>query len=193
MCVSSTCLCLLHGHVYFIHYQLQSHHRLTHAGFAPSVAPLGALSFALHGSLAAAHDGRRRWGYAASTGLSLSQDAESESAISGSGEDWLENGTSRAQLAGCSRPWAEQRGPAWLRRADEAAMEVISRDGSTAQIDPRRFCGWLRETVEARGVRIVHPARATEVLRDARGVLSGVRVVGSRDRATQDCESHLSC
>jgi hypothetical protein len=67
-------------------------------------------------------------------------------------------------------------------------MEVISRDGTTAQIDPLRFCKWLKSSVEERGVKIVHPATATEVLRDARGVLSGVRIVKSQEKQTQDCE-----
>lgn len=121
----------------------------------------------------------------------MSQD--SESAISGSGEDWLENGTSRAQLATHNRPWEEDvAGPEWLRRTKEGIMEVISRDGTTAQIDPRRFCGWLKESVEKRGVRVMNPASATEVLRDAQGLLSGVRVVGSRDKTTQDCKLDFS-
>lgn len=66
-------------------------------------------------------------------------------------------------------------------------MEVISRSGTTAQIDPKRFCGWLKESVEKKGVRVLNPATATELLRDAQGVLSGVRVLGSRDGQTQDC------
>ena len=153
--------------------------------FAPSVASLGALSFDLHKQLADAHDGRQTWGYAPSTAISLSQD--SESAISGSGEDWLENGTSRAQLANHNRPWEEDgAGPQWLRRTKDGIMEVISREATTAQIDPRRFCEWLIDSVEKRGVRVVQPARATEVLRDARGVMKGVRVVGSLDQETQD-------
>lgn len=154
-------------------------------GFAPSVASLGALSFALHKSLAEKHQGRQTWGYAQSTGISLSQD--SESAISGSGEDWLENGTSRAQLAQHNRPWEEGVGrPEWLRRTKDGIMEVISRDGTTAQIDPLRFCKWLKSSVEERGVRIIHPAAATEVLRDAGGVLSGVRIVNSANKQSQD-------
>ncbi|KAJ4406123.1 hypothetical protein N0V91_004795 [Didymella pomorum] len=152
--------------------------------FAPSVASLGALSFSLHKSLADAHNGRQIWGYASSTGVSLSQD--SESAIEGSGEDWLENGTSRAQLAHHNRAWEEDKGPEWLRRTKEGIMEVISQEGTTAQIDPKRFCGWLKESVEGRGVRILNPAAATEVLRDAQGVLSGVRVVGSQDQQTHE-------
>jgi glycine/D-amino acid oxidase-like deaminating enzyme len=154
-------------------------------GFAPSVASLGALSFALHKSLAEKHQGRQTWGYAQSTGISLSQD--SESAISGSGEDWLENGTSRAQLAHHNRPWeGDVGGPEWLRRTKDGMMEVISRDGTTAQIDPLRFCKWLQSSVEKRGVRIIHPAAATEVLRDAGGVLSGLRIMNSVDKQSQD-------
>ncbi|KZM27167.1 uncharacterized protein EKO05_0004679 [Ascochyta rabiei] len=153
--------------------------------FAPSVASLGALSFGLHKSLAEKHNGRQTWGYSQSTGISLSQD--SESAISGSGEDWLENGTSRAQLANRNRPWEEDvAGPEWLRRTKDGIMEVISRDGTTAQIDPLRFCKWLKSSVEERGVKVIHPASATEVLRDAKGVLSGVRVVSSLDKEPQD-------
>ena len=156
-------------------------------GFAPSVASLGTLSFGLHKSLAEKHQGRQTWGYAQSTGISLSQD--SESAISGSGEDWLENGTSRAQLATHNRPWEEDvSGPEWLRRTKEGTMEVISRDGTTAQVDPLRFCKWLKSSVEGRGVRVIYPATATNVLRDAKGVLSGLRIVGSQDNQTQDCE-----
>ncbi|KAJ4985678.1 FAD dependent oxidoreductase superfamily protein [Stagonosporopsis vannaccii] len=153
--------------------------------FAPSVASLGTLSFGLHKSLADQHQGRQVWGYAQSTGISLSQD--SESAISGSGEDWLENGTSRAQLANHNRPWEEDvSGPEWLRRTKESIMEVISRDGTTAQIDPLRFCKWLLSSVEEKGVRVIYPATATEVLRDAKGVLSGVRILGSEDEVLTD-------
>jgi glycine/D-amino acid oxidase-like deaminating enzyme len=154
-------------------------------GFAPSVASLGALSFSLHKDLADKYAGRQTWGYSQSTGISLSQD--SESAISGSGEDWLENGTSRAQLANHNRPWEEDvAGPEWLRRTKDGIMEVISRDGTTAQIDPLRFCQWLLKSVQEKGVKVVYPASATEVLRDARGVLNGVKIVGSQDGQVQD-------
>lgn len=71
-------------------------------------------------------------------------------------------------------------------------MEVISRDGTTAQIDPLRFCKWLKSSIEEKGVRVVHPARATDVLRDARGVLGGVRIVRSEDGQIQDRKSFRS-
>jgi|TARA_R110002003_G_scaffold44_5_gene3222 glycine/D-amino acid oxidase-like deaminating enzyme len=152
--------------------------RLTAAcatGFAPSVKSLGALSFKLHAALAHAHNGRETWGYAHSTGISLSQD--SESAVGGSGEDWLESGTSRAQLANHNRPWEEeQMGPLWLRRAKEATMEVISQGGTTAQIDPMRFCQWLLAQCQRRGVHVRHPVRALSVSRDDKGILNGIRI-----------------
>jgi glycine/D-amino acid oxidase-like deaminating enzyme len=155
-------------------------------GFAPSVSSLGALSFKLHADLANAHSGRTTWGYSQSTGISLSQD--SESAIGGSGEDWLENGTSRAQLANYNRPWEEQAAsPEWLRRTQEGIMEVISRDGTTAQIDPLRFCQWILEEVKQRGVKIHQPATATAIVKDAADVLCGVRISGG-EGAESDAE-----
>lgn len=157
------------------------------SGFAPSVSSLGALSFKLHADLANAHSGRSTWGYSQSTGISLSQD--SESAIGGSGEDWLENGTSRAQLANHNKPWEEQAaGPEWLRRTQEGIMEVISRDGTTAQIDPLRFCQWLLKEVKERGVRIHQPARATATIKDADDVLCGLRILTG-----DDAESDTEC
>jgi glycine/D-amino acid oxidase-like deaminating enzyme len=155
------------------------------AGFAPSVSSLGALSFKLHADLADAHAGRTTWGYSQSTGISLSQD--SESAVDGSGEDWLESGTSRAQLANHNRPWEEQTGgPEWLRRTQGGVMEVISRDGTTAQIDPLRFCQWLLARCTERGVQVHQPATATSILKDQKGVLSGLRI--SKDGAETERE-----
>ncbi|KAI8936972.1 hypothetical protein NX059_006200 [Plenodomus lindquistii] len=156
--------------------------------FAPSVHSLGALSFNLHASLAAAHAGRSTWGYAPSTGISLTQDSESDSAVSGSGEDWLESGTSRAQLANHNRPWEEKTGgPEWLRRTQEGVMEVISREGTTAQIDPLRFCRWLLERCRERGVQIHQPAKAVGVVLDGEGVLGGVRIQQDGEERNLPC------
>jgi hypothetical protein len=100
-------------------------------GFAPSSASLGALSFKLHQDLANAHDGRRTWGYALSTGISLSPDQDSESAVGGSGEDWLADGTSRVQ-ATMSEKSPGAKGPVWLKMKE--GLEVISQEGSVAQM-----------------------------------------------------------
>ena len=100
-------------------------------GFAPSVAPLGALSFRLHKELADRFNGKKLWGYSQSTGTSLSQ--ESESAVAGSGEDFLRDGTSRAQAAGAVPP-LDADGPVWLKKVEGGSMEVISKENSTAQM-----------------------------------------------------------
>ena len=67
-------------------------------------------------------------------------------------------------------------------------MEVISRDGTTAQIDPLRFCEWLLKEVKERGVNVHQPARATSVIQDQDGVLSGVRI-----QAGEDADSQTEC
>ncbi|KAF2115873.1 FAD dependent oxidoreductase-like protein superfamily [Lophiotrema nucula] len=141
--------------------------------FAPSVASLGALSFKLHTKLAEKHNGRKTWGYSQSTGISLSQD--SETAIGGSGEDWLQDGTSRGQAAG-AKPNIGADGPVWLKKSEGGSMEIISRDGSTAQIDPLRFCQFLLEECTKRGVQLHQPARAVSVSRDESGQLNGIRI-----------------
>ncbi|KAF2456892.1 FAD dependent oxidoreductase [Lineolata rhizophorae] len=144
--------------------------------FAPSVAPLGALSFRLHKRLADEHGGRDRWGYCRSTGTSLSQG--SEDAVGGSGEDWLLNGTSRAQAAGETKP-DESDVPSWLRLAEGASLEVISRDHSVAQLDPMRLCKFLIAECKARGVQVHHPATVLSVSKDIKDELASVRIADS--------------
>lgn len=162
------------------------------AGFAPSVSSLGALSFKLHASLAQTHAGRKTWGYAPSTGVSLSQD--SESAIGGSGEDWLENGTSRAQVANHNAPLEEKAAvPEWLRRTQDGMMEVISREGTTAQIDPLRFCQWMLKELKRRGVNVHQPTRAKEIVTNEDGVLCGVKLQnGQGAEANTECNTPLN-
>lgn len=67
-------------------------------------------------------------------------------------------------------------------------MEVISRDGTTAQIDPLRFCQWLLEEVKERGVQIHQPAKATAIIKDAEDVLCGLKISTS-----DDAESETEC
>ena len=148
--------------------------RLTNqAGFAPSVAPLGALSFKLHKELAEAHGGREKWGYCKSTCTSLTYD--SETAVGGSGEDWMRDGSSRANAAGAYES-AEGDGPAWLTRAKGANLEIISQDGSVAQVDPKRLCQFLLGESMARGVKLHHPGKVISVSKDMRDELASVRI-----------------
>ncbi|KAF2133164.1 FAD dependent oxidoreductase-like protein superfamily [Dothidotthia symphoricarpi CBS 119687] len=155
--------------------------------FAPSVSSLGALSFKLHSDLASAYAGRATWGYAQSTGISLNQN-DNDAAVSGSGEDWLENGTSRVNLVGHNRPWEEGlAGPEWLRCVQDGGVEIISRGGTTAQIDPLRFCRWLLERVKERGVHVWNPAKAVGLMQDESGVLNGVRISNEGEDAYLPC------
>jgi len=55
-------------------------------------------------------------------------------------------------------------------------MEVISRAGTTAQIDPLRFCRWMLGEVRGRGVDVRCSADVVGVVRDGEGVLCGVKV-----------------
>lgn len=66
-------------------------------------------------------------------------------------------------------------------------MEVISRGGSTAQIDPKNFCRWMLREVEGRGVSVRFPARVLRVLQDADGVLCGVSLW--QDGVETECKS----
>lgn len=152
--------------------------------FAPSVAPLGALSFKLHKELAEKYDGKRKWGYSPSTGTSLSLDSD---VVGGSGEDFLRNGTSRAQAVG-ARPARDTNGPAWLTMAKGASLEIISRENSTAQVDPLRFSRFLLDECLSRGVQLHHPARAISVSKDVKGTLANVRIC-----AEDGTESDLPC
>jgi flavin-dependent dehydrogenase len=65
-------------------------------------------------------------------------------------------------------------------------MEVISRDGTTAQIDPLRFCQWLLQKCKEKGVRLHQPARAISLSRDNKGMLKGVRI--SEDSTEAECK-----
>lgn len=99
------------------------------------MASLGDLSFKLHKELAESNDGRSKWGYCRSTGTSLSQTLENadEEAVGGSGEDWLRDGTSRAQAAR-EVPPGETSLPSWLTMAKGSSLETISAEGTTAQV-----------------------------------------------------------
>jgi hypothetical protein len=158
---------------------------LVQIGFAPSVSPLGALSFRLHKELAAKYNGKKVWGYTTSTGISLDQD--SEAAVGGSGEDWLRDGTSRANAASTDAVVGDV-GPAWLKK-DSGTQEIISKEGGVAQIDPMRFCSWLLERVREKGVRVNFPARAISVSKDEDGYLNGIRI--SKDGTETECMSPI--
>lgn len=99
--------------------------------FAPSLAPLGELSFHLHESLAAENGGAEKWGYMKGTALSLAPSMSSRLGLHG--DDWLSAGGSRAETAGGSKEPGIVEVPGWLTRQRGMALEKIS-DDDTAQV-----------------------------------------------------------
>jgi glycine/D-amino acid oxidase-like deaminating enzyme len=105
--------------------------------FSSSVAALGALSFEEHQRLAEQHNGREKWGYSRSTGTSYAP-GRGKTIGGKNGTDWLRHGASRVEAAAVgvcefvNQP--EDGGPTWLRRGQGDRVEVISEEGSTAQV-----------------------------------------------------------
>ncbi|KAK7751113.1 hypothetical protein SLS62_006942 [Diatrype stigma] len=153
--------------------------------FSPATAALGALSFDEHRALAARDDGPRNWGYVRSAAVSLSRAGDKDGEeVKGDGVDvWCRDGESRAVAAAASGGDAVAAAagaattPPWLRSGQGDAVEVISEEGTVAQIDPLQLCQHLLQKCLAAGVHLHHPARAVAVHVDAiHGELSGVRI-----------------
>ncbi|CBF87465.1 hypothetical protein AN9356.2 [Aspergillus nidulans FGSC A4] len=154
--------------------------------FEPSLLPLGEYSFALHESLAAEHDGNKKWGYMKGMALSLgSTDAGSGGAR---GDDWLRSGTSRAETA-TTKPVVLEEGPEWLTKQKATAIEKISEGGSVAQVDPLRLSHFLLEQAVSRGVKLHQPSRATSLVTDSSRMVTAIKI---SNHATKT-ESILPC
>ncbi|KAL4781765.1 FAD dependent oxidoreductase [Aspergillus varians] len=153
--------------------------------FEPSLVPLGELSFAMHGAIAAEHGGDKKWGYMKSTALSLgSTDASSGGAR---GDDWLRSGTSRAETA-TSKPVVTD-GPGWLTSQKQTAIERISEGDDVAQVDPLRLCHFLLEKSRSRGVKLHQPSTATSLIKDSTGTITAVKLLNLDTKV----ESTLPC
>jgi hypothetical protein len=129
--------------------------------FSPAVLSLADLSFQLHRQLADAHDGRRKWGYSASTAFSLVQEEINvEGEKTGNvirGEDWLLHGTSRAEASSqfASVPLQQRssntydqdfllradNSPAWLAIQKGQKLECVSSDSGCAQVGAKGVVG----------------------------------------------------
>lgn len=156
--------------------------------FAPSVAPLGALSFNEHRRLAEEHGGREKWGYSAATCVSYAASAAARDDQK-RGDDWLRDGTSRADAAPVILDSSSAKRPAWLRRVDGDHLELIGDEGTTAQVDPLLLCQFLLRECVRRGVRLHHPAKPVSVRTGRDGELVGVRIVDTRSAV----ETELPC
>jgi glycine/D-amino acid oxidase-like deaminating enzyme len=103
--------------------------------FSPSVAALGALSFEEHKKLSEEYDGRERWGYSRSTATSYTAGRGKAMGGRRRGDDWLRYGASRAEAAAAGiTEVADETEPRWLRRGEGDGVEVISEEGTTAQV-----------------------------------------------------------
>lgn len=157
--------------------------------FAPSVAALGALSFEEHCRLAEQHGGREKWGYSPAICVSYAASIAARDSQK-RGDDWLRDGTSRADAAPVVLDSLSGKTPTWLRRVDGDHVELISDEGTTAQVDPLLLCKFLLQECCKRGVKLHHPAKPVSVSTDEKGRLRGVRIADTNNSAT---ETELPC
>ncbi len=162
--------------------------------FASSVAPLGALSFDLHRELARQNNGAKRWGYAPSTALSLAIEEGRGMGTGDGGHDWLWEGRSRADVATGDATEEgdmlnEDGTPAWITKQRGGSLETISSEDSCAQVEPLQLCQFLMEECRKRGVQLHMPARATKVVTDDDGTVTGVMV----QEGVDDSPKKIAC
>lgn len=85
----------------------------------------------MHRQLAEKEDGFANWGYSKSTGTSF---VEGDDRVEKGGKQWLQDGGSRAEVAGSHEFKQGEDGPAWLLKKEGEKVEVLSEDGSVAQV-----------------------------------------------------------
>ncbi|EAW12231.1 NAD(P)/FAD-dependent oxidoreductase [Aspergillus clavatus NRRL 1] len=163
--------------------------------FAPALAPLAALSFDLHESLAAEHGGDKKWGYMKGTALSLDV-SDGKKKGGARGDDWLRAGTSRAETAAGSKSPIYHEAPGWMTKQKKGVFEKISEDDTVAQADPLRLSKFFMETALSRGVNLHHPAKAVSLVTDgASNTITGVRIIDltTRTESTLPCTNLIIC
>lgn len=103
--------------------------------FSTSTEALGAFSFDEHKRLAEEHGGREKWGYSKTTTWNYSPGSGKKTTGDGEkAENWLFAGTSRADAAAQFSGSGTGQEPRWLSRMEGDSVEIISKDGSTAQV-----------------------------------------------------------
>ncbi|KAJ4298516.1 hypothetical protein N0V88_003546 [Collariella sp. IMI 366227] len=156
--------------------------------FGPALAALGALSFDEHRRLAEEHAGNEKWGYSSATCVSYAASAAARDSTK-RGDDWLRDGTSRADAAPVIVDSLSGKAPLWLRRLEGDHMELIGDEGTTAQVDPLLLCQFLLQECTKRGVKLHHPTKPVSVSTSENGELVGVRIVDTQTSA----ETELPC
>ncbi|KAI0320365.1 FAD dependent oxidoreductase [Amylostereum chailletii] len=154
--------------------------------YTSATSALGALSFDLHRSLAAEHDGAHAWGYSSSIAYSLSEMTAKEG--DARGEDWLFDNTSRAMMG---REEGQANLPAWLAGGKEKNAEVISTSETTAQVDPLRLCEFLLEQCQQRGIDVLHPVTPTSLGTSPSHVLSDLTYIDANGVPTTIPCTHI--
>jgi glycine/D-amino acid oxidase-like deaminating enzyme len=148
--------------------------------FGTGVGPLAELSLHEHERLAQVHDGASNWGYCRSTPFHYT-------AASGA---WLRYNTrsSSGAAAGSATHGFGENGalPPWLRREDGDLLRQVGDEGSTAQLDPLRFCNFLLGECLNSGVHLHRPAKAIALMQDVDGLLSGVRIADTLSSTETD-------
>ena len=98
--------------------------------FPPELIPLAELSYEEHRKLAEKEDGREKWAYARC--VTVSYEPKGKRDDGNTVEDWLLEGTSRADSVQERREVKKGEAPNWLRRVDGDAVDVVDVDGGTA-------------------------------------------------------------
>ncbi|KAI1408212.1 nucleotide-binding domain-containing protein [Hypoxylon sp. FL1857] len=147
--------------------------------FSPASAELGALSFEEHCRLAEKEGGARKWGYARSTSISLSPPTNERRV-----DVWCRDGASRAEAA--SGDPSAGIAPSWLRREQGDTVEVISDEGTVAQVDPFQLSQFLLQKCLDAGVQLHHPAKAISIQTDVRNELSSICVADTQSSTETD-------
>ncbi|KAI1804772.1 FAD dependent oxidoreductase [Daldinia bambusicola] len=152
--------------------------------FSPASADLGALSFEEHRRLAEREGGAERWGYARSTSVTLLSEA---AARSGKRIDlWVRDGASRAEAASVGAERVIGTPPSWLRLGEGDQVEVISEEGTVAQVDPLQLSQFLLRKCLDAGVHLHHPAKALSIQTDTRNELSSIRIADTKSGTETD-------
>ncbi|KAI8957811.1 FAD dependent oxidoreductase [Daldinia sp. FL1419] len=148
--------------------------------FSPASAELGALSFEEHRKLAEKEGGAEKWGYARSTSISLSPATRSKKRI----DLWVRDGASRAGAASANPSVGVA--PPWLRKEEGVDVEVISEEGTVAQVDPLQLSKYLLQKCVDAGVHIHQPAKAISIQTDVRNELSSICVADTQSSTETD-------
>ncbi|KAK8851604.1 FAD dependent oxidoreductase superfamily [Apiospora arundinis] len=149
--------------------------------FSPASASLGALSFEEHRKLAEKDNGVEKWGYAQSTSISLSPPTNSSKEKV---DVWCRDGASRAEAA--AGDLTKGVAPPWLKREDGDAVEIISNEGTVAQVDPLQLSHHLLKKCLNLGVQLHQPANAISILTDVRNEVSSICIADTRTSTETD-------